>query len=198
MNDNLMPDASESPVVGLPVTPPDQVEETEPFVVSDALQSAIDETLGDIRSRSFAHRNNLGKMINCPVCTRRHYGAQCEPTYAILHVEEDLETGVKTNVYRVANQKTRKGVLGAAVFAKKRLHPHLNQRKLQFIERVRTLFGFGTFDEDTAEFKAALKVARTKASRQLRAERIERAATRRHMQNVSRRINWELLPAGSR
>lgn len=174
-------------------------EEVEPFTPSQELANVIEETINSVRARSYSQRHpELGKMINCPVCNRRHNGKQCEAKYAPLHEEEDLETGEVTKVYRMAAQNTRKGVLGAAVFAKKRFHPHLNRRKTLFIERVRKLFGEGTFNEESPEFKRALNIARRTAKEQLGRERRSRANARRHMQNVSRRINRGLLPAGSR
>jgi hypothetical protein len=177
----------------------DEQVELEPFVISEELQKVADAALTDIHNRSFSGRHpELGKMINCPVCGLRHRGMQCEPHYMELYVEEDLETGKQTPVYAMASQTTRKGVAGAKAFAKQRLKPHLNKYKRQFVERVRQLIGEGTFDLQSKEFEATLKIARTLAARQLKRERIERANVQRQMQDVSRRINWGLLPAGSR
>lgn len=174
-------------------------EKAVPFNVSEELQKAIDATLTDIRDRSFSGRHpELGRMINCYVCGRRHRGKQCEPHYKLSSIEEEVDTGKQTEVFALAAQNTRKGVFGAKGYAKQRLRPHLNKRKLQFIEHVRQLFGNDVFDPESEEFKEALKRAKILAGRQLKQERIERANVRRHIQDVSRRINRGLLYGGMR
>lgn len=174
--------------------------ETKPFVVSEELQKAIDTTLKTIEDRSFSGRHpELGKMIKCLVCGLRHRSAiKCVQRFKELHIEEDLETGEKTTVYATAAQNTRKGVLGAAAFAKKRFHPHLSRKKLLFVERVRQLFGEGTFDPESPEYQKALEHARKLALRQLRREARQLAKQYRSQQHLSRRINRGLASSGSR
>jgi len=154
--------------------------ETKP--ASTEAQVAATKALEDIRSRSFSARHpELGKMVNCQVCGLRHRAIQkCEQKFKELYIEEDLDTGEKTIIYASAvqpkgveipsqisaQQPTVKQVVGAATFKKKRLRPHLNRRKLQFVELVRSFLP-DEFDE------IDLRKARTRA-RFILAERFGR------------------------
>lgn len=80
--------------------------------------------LEEIKNRSFSNRHlELGKMIKCPICLRRHRTIEqlrtpnaegkdknivghytCVQQFKELWVEEDLETGEKTTVYATAVQ----------------------------------------------------------------------------------------------
>lgn len=138
---------------------------------------AAEKALKELRFRSFSGRNpELGKMINCKVCSLRHRDSQkCEQKFVELWVEEVVATGEKTTVYAVAAQE--KGVevpgqrldelkhaptlnqfIGAAAFKGKRRKSHLSKRKLQFVELVRSMLA----DEYTEE---ELQRARKKATR---------------------------------
>ena len=77
------------------------------------LNRAVANAVNQIRQRSFAGRHSeLGKMINCWVCKTRHRSSiKCEATYSSTVSE------------------TRKGTLGAAMFAKKRHNPHGKGKK---------------------------------------------------------------------
>lgn len=189
--------------------------------VEQAVADAISKAVGEIQGRSFSGRNpELGKMIKCQVCGRRHREVQnlythseqdgikkatkfvvritCAQQFKELHVEEDLATGEKTLIYAMAAQNTKNGIIGSRAFKGKRLKPHLNRKKLLFVERVRQLFGEGTFDPNSEEYKKALGIARKTAGRQLRKEARQEAKTYRHQQDVSRRINRGFAAPGSR
>jgi hypothetical protein len=116
--------------------------------------------LKEIKSRSFSGRNpELGKMIKCQVCQKRHRDSiKCEQKFVELYVEEDLETGEVTPILAMAAKNTRFGLVGHAPFKGKRVHPHSNQRNLQLIEAVRALLP-DEYDEND------LKKARTRARR---------------------------------
>src|SRR6266478_8922059 len=59
----------EAPFIPVEVTDSPEME----FKASPEALAAADEALGDIKDRSFSGRNaELGKMINCQVCQRRH------------------------------------------------------------------------------------------------------------------------------
>lgn len=76
-------------------------------LVNDALQA--------ITERSFSGRHpELGKMINCKFCGHRHRENErnCKQVFA-----KD-ENGNDRTV-----PQTRKGIYGAAMFAKRRIHP---------------------------------------------------------------------------
>ena len=137
-----------------------------PFNVSEELQKAIDAATSAIEGRSFSERHpELGKMVNCQVCHRRHrqtnvaYTApikgkilplhnKCEQvfTYRVGDYEYFRKdaTGELVPDYRTAinpdANPTQKQVIGRAAFAKKRFHPHPSKIKLLFIERVRKVF----------------------------------------------------------
>jgi len=52
--------------------------ETKP---TEAGQKAAKEAIKKIRQRSYADRNNLGKMIKCHTCKLRHRQPQCKARY---------------------------------------------------------------------------------------------------------------------
>jgi len=81
------------------------------------------------RNRSFSERHpELGKMINCSVCDRRHRSSiECVPIYAVGKYDPEKKVLIAP--------KTRKGVMGAAAFAKKRIRPHRNAMTLQVLAR---------------------------------------------------------------
>lgn len=166
--------------------------------VSQEVQAAVAAALGAIEDRSFSGRHpELGKMIKCPVCRLRHRDAiKCGQRFTELYIEEDLETGIKTTVFALAPQ-TRNGIVGAAQFKGKRIHPHPNRTKLMFIERVREVFPTKVPD-DQKEFQDALKLARKIVGRQLRKEARQEAKKYRRQQDISRRINRGLASPGSR
>jgi hypothetical protein len=103
--------------------------------------AALAEVKARKRALPFSGRNpDLGPMIKCQVCGTRH-----------RRNERKCEQNIVT-----PTAQTRKGILGAAQFAKKRIHPHPNQRKLQYVDLVRRLLP----EEYTAEdMKAARSVA---------------------------------------
>jgi hypothetical protein len=172
------------------------------FVVSEELQKALKAAVKGIEDRSFSGRNpHLGKMIKCQPCGRRHRENEkkCEQVFTYRVGDYELwredEEGNKTPAYRTAidpNQPpTKKQVVGAAAFAKKRFRPHHSKIKLQFIERTRVVFkelGFDV-DSDKEVFEKNLQVARVEAARQLRKER--RAA--RNIANRRRQLPGRIL-----
>jgi hypothetical protein len=80
----------------------------EKFDVNQAVTDAIAKLREDIAERSFSGRHpELGKMKKCQICGLRHRSSIV----------------CKENVL-VPTAQTRKGVFGAAQFAKKRVRPH--------------------------------------------------------------------------
>lgn len=132
------------------------------FVPSEQLQTAVTRALRDIQDRSFSARHpELGKMIKCQFCGRRHretqqlytHGAEgvsraskfvgnvlCEQRFAESHIEEDVETGEQTVAYRMTPLKTMKQNVGSAAFKGKRRTRRGNQRGLQLVELTQELF----------------------------------------------------------
>lgn len=147
--------------------------EFEPPTPTEEATAAALEALVSISGRSFSARHpELGRMVKCQVCNRRHRDSiKCEQKFVELWVEEDLETGEKTVIYATAvqpkgteirgqisaEQPTMKQILGAAAFKTKRLNPHPNKRNLQYVELVRAL----TPDEfDEVDLEKAKKRAK--------------------------------------
>ena len=158
------------------------------FKPSPEALAAAESALGEIKDRSFSGRHSeLGKMINCQVCRRRHRRtdvafrehfdengnktvtlepliSNCKQVFKILWIDEDLETGkLETQFATVplpGQNATPKSILGAAYFAKKRKNPHPSRRNHQFIRLVRRLIP----DEYTQE---DLKDARELAAEML-------------------------------
>ena len=88
-----------------------------------SLNKAVAEARNEIRSRSFNGRNpQLGRMINCHICGRRHREIQivggkiykCELKYSVGRWDPDKKP-------LIAAQDTLKGVMGAQRFARKRI-----------------------------------------------------------------------------
>ena len=122
----------------------DIAEPTEPPkfpITGEQVKKLVAYAIATVQGRSFYGRNpEIGKMIKCPVHGYRHRDTvKCEPKYAYSHTEEDLETGVKTDVFRVLPQKTRNQVIGAAGFKGKRHKPHMSRRMQRFVQLVRDL-----------------------------------------------------------
>jgi hypothetical protein len=94
-----------------------------------ALKKAMAAAEKAIRSRSFADRNpQLGKMINCPVCDRRHRGSICTPQYATVTYE--LTNGEEETVELFASPTKKK--------PQKLVHP--SKYKLQLVQLTQRLF----------------------------------------------------------
>ena len=140
-----------------------------------AINKAIADAVNTIRSRSYSERHpELGKMINCPVCSTRHYSSKvCEAKYAAEAAE------------------TVRGVYGAAAFSKKRFHPHPNKRGLLLIEKTRELYP--QHEPYFAKPEDAMKEARKEASRILTAERKQKSKTKRDQAKKSRKVNRGLI-----
>ena len=126
-------------------------------------QEAADNVIAEIRGRSFSGRHpELGKMINCPHCGRRHRSVETHTQVFARrwnpidfdYTDEQLIAGETPE----SGPKTQKTVLGARFFAKRRLKPPLNRRQNMFVQTVRDLIP----DEYTQE---DLDKARKKARR---------------------------------
>jgi hypothetical protein len=155
------------------------------------LNKAVAEALEAIRSRSYSARHpELGKMIKCAVCQRRHRESlKCQLTYATRYWTDDTSP-------MMASQTTIRGVMGAAHFARKRFHPHPNKRGLALVVRTQELFPQEEPFWDKPE--EAMKRARTLALRQLKAERRAARKIKVRQQDISRRINAGLAKKGAR
>ena len=77
-----------------------------------------------------------------------------------------------------------------------RWNPHLNKRNLQLVQMTQELFpNYESYFSDPME---AMRAARTEAGRILKKKEKKKARIKRRQQQVARKINFGLLPAGSR
>jgi len=159
------------------------------------LAAAIKNFEDEHKEKSFSGRHSeLGKMMKCQICNRRHRSAiECIQRFA-LDENEIPRTG--SNIPGQAHQ-TRRGALGVLDNSKgKRILPHHSSQLLQLVQLTQDMFPAEQPFWPTPE--EAMRRARTLSGRILRRKRarIDRAVQRQ--QDVSRRINVGLLAPGSR
>ena len=161
------------------------------------------------RSRPFSERHpELGKMINCVVCDRRHRSSvKCEPMYAVGQYDPEKKVLIAP--------KTRKGIVGAAAFAKKRIRPHRNAITLQVLERANRLFDAAvlragkdlppvierieyTPPEHMPSWQPDMARYTRQAFQEIREKREVRRRIKRQQQQVARGINFGLVTPGTR
>lgn len=192
-----------------------EVEEPK-FKISPEVVAAADAALGSIKERSFSGRHaELGKMINCCVCNRRHRTTDavyrehfdengkktvtllpvvsgCKQVFKQMWVDEDLDTGELSIQYATVplpGQKgTPKAIVGAAYFAKKRKNRHPNQTGLQIVEITRRLMQYVNKKLFMTE-QAQMLEAKRMAINTLHNRREAEAKRIRRQQRESRRIN---------
>lgn len=150
----------------------------------------IDAARQAIRARSFTGRNpQLGPMINCQVCLLRHREIiKCQPKYAVGRWDPDAKLLVAADTVR--------GILGAQRFAKKRFKPHPNKRNLQLVQLTQQLYP--EHAQNLTVPKEIMESARRQAREILKKKEEAASKIKRQQQQVARRINFGLLPPGSR
>src|SRR5271157_5319494 len=165
-------------------------EETEIKPVSQEVVDLAAKALAGLHYRSFSARHpELGKMIKCQVCNRRHRDSiKCQQVFKELWIDEDLETGKLETVYATVplhNQiPTIKAIVGTAQFKGKRRQRRPNPKDLPLVELTRRIYGREDYDENKSEDKAFMIECRTEAARQLRKERKARAKKYRRQQDL--------------
>lgn len=165
-----------------------------------AINAAVARTRAALRGRTFSARNpQLGGMIKCQVCGRRHrenweiagMRYECVQRFAkprylfttteageIVPVPQDLRPEL------IANQTTRKGQYGAAAFAKKRFLPHHNRRDLLLVQRTIELYPeHAVYLTDPLE---AMREARLQAQREIARALDLRSGKHKRLQKISR------------
>jgi hypothetical protein len=162
-------------------------------LIKSELNKAIEEYLTDFESKSFSGRHpELGKMVNCPVCSLRHRSVHvCTQRHVVELTPPDGLTGL-----------TKFQVLGRAAFKKKRVKPHYSKKRLQLLQRTIERFPLHNGMWASTEEKSAELVAMQVARREARADLADvRRAVRKEKQSAqhrSRRINRGLLQGNSR
>jgi hypothetical protein len=127
------------------------MDEQSKFDVKQAVADAVAKFREDFTHRSFSARHpELGKMQNCAICQLRHRSSQI----------------CQQNILAPAAQ-TRKGILGATMFAKKRLKPHHSHRLLQLVQLTQDLFP-KYHPNQIQDPEKAMKAARGEALQTLR------------------------------
>jgi hypothetical protein len=135
--------------------------------------------------RSFSKRHEeLGKMIDCRLCGHRHRTGDTLVLASRAHGEQK-----EVNPSR------------SVIFKKQRFHPHHNSRTRLFADLAAKIY-----NEDIAPYFSPdpklpdnlIRRAQRRAALILKKRWIAARVIKKHMQSVSRRINWSLLPGGSR
>jgi len=108
----------------------DDVVSEQANAASEDLLKAVESFKESFRDRSFSGRNkDLGKMIKCRVCSRRHRSSQvCEQHFAKVRIGHSEE-------YRQTESVDPKPRLG--IGPKKRIKPHFSKRRLILVQRVK-------------------------------------------------------------
>lgn len=161
--------------------------------VKTQLNEVVDSFLDDFSSRSFSGRHpELGKMVNCAVCFRRHRSnIVCKQTFIIeLKPPEGL-----TNL-------TRFQQVGRQPFKGKRINPHYSKKRLQLVQRTIELYplheGLYASTETERVEVVTMHMARREAREDLEKERNDRRAKLQIVQHRSRRVNKGLLAGNSK
>lgn len=149
----------------------------------EALAKAVESFEEDRANASFSKRNlDLGKMINCSLCGMRHRVHDPISKNSIAHGPQKFADA--TYPSRVTAFKGR------------RLHPHLNQKNLEFVQRVRDLLPYYLESAPVLnhEGEAVDKIELVKGivRARLAREREHVQSRARNRQKCSRRINLEI------
>jgi hypothetical protein len=134
----------------------------------------------DYTKKSFSVRHpELGKMIKCQVCLRRHRSS--------ITCEQKILTPAA---------QTRKGIRGAQAFAKKRIRPHHSHARLELVQMTQDLFPkyFSRIEDAEKAMQAARGEAQAVLSRKSRLRRHKLVL----QQHRSRQINAGLFSGGIR
>jgi hypothetical protein len=158
-------------------------------VMTPELAAALAKFQEKFAERSYSQRHSdLGKMINCRLCGKRH--READPI---------LKDSTAHGAQPAAIHDNPSATTYAKMTKRHRIFEHHSARLLQLVERTRKIF-----HEDIEPYFAEegqdrlVKRARRRAVIQLKRERAVRDRACQHQQDVSRRINLGLLPGGSR
>lgn len=160
------------------------------------LKLTIEKALKTMRERPFSGRNpELGKMINCKICSRRHRETQImksHPKFGGKQIVKCVQVFKKDelgSLYMTLDPTRHKG-------RGTRKNPHFSARRLELVQRTRQ-----QFDENEPYFTNArecMEESRDMAARALKKERSLEKRNDRRTKTTSRRINAGLAVGGSR
>jgi len=135
--------------------------------------------------RSYGQRHEeLGKMINCRLCGRRHRAG--DPL-----IKESTAHGPQPFADRELPART-------AYYAKQRINQRHNSRVHEFAHLAEKIYNEEIAPYFSAEGDKLIRRAQRQAAAILRKRWIAARVIKKHMQAVSRRINWGLVRGGSR
>jgi len=160
------------------------------------LKQVIEKALKDMRARSFSGRNpELGRMINCPVCERRHRETQImksHPKFGGRQVVKCVQVFKKDELDTpfISINPTRHRGRGH------RKYPHHSSLLLQLVQRTQKLFKEN--EQYFTSAKDCMEESRDMAARELKVERRRDRRNARRAQQTSRRINAGLEKSGAR
>jgi hypothetical protein len=147
------------------------------------LAEAIKKFNEAFAERSFSQRHEeLGKMIDCRLCGCRHREGDPLAKLSRAHGEQKKEMPASR----------------AALFHKQRFHPHHNSRIHQFAQLAEKIYTQDIAPYFHDEGDRLIRRAQRRAAIILRKQWIAARVLHKHAQDISRRINWCLLPGGSR
>lgn len=158
-------------------TQADDVVSEQANAASEDLLKAVESFKQSFRDRSFSGRNpDLGKMIKCRVCTRRHRSSQvCEYQFAKVRVSHSKENYRQTEPM---NPKPR-----YSIGPKNRMNPHFSKRRLILVQRVKEFIEAMPGSEDFATEVRDLTFQNLKRNWKLKSKKY------RDTQKQSRTIN---------
>lgn len=159
----------------------------EPFKPSPELTKAIEKFKEQFAERTYSQRHEeLGKMINCHLCNRRH--READPLALSSHAHRSDAT------FRDLPSRH-------VLFAKRRFNPHRNAKILQFVRLTEKILKEEIepfFRPDPEHPDNLIRRAQRRAAKVMRRTWIKERLVQKHMQDHSRRINAGLEVPGSR
>jgi hypothetical protein len=151
------------------------------------LAEAVEKFQKQFAERSFSQRHeDLGKMIDCRLCGRRH-----------------REGDPLAKLSRAHGDQTKKEMppSRAALTKKQRIKPHRHPKVHEFARLAEQIFTQDIapyFQPDPEHPDNLIRRAQRRAAIILRKRWIAALVPHKYMQDISRRINRGLLPGGSR
>lgn len=158
---------------------------TESTVGIPELAEAVRKFNEQFAERSFSQRHEeLGKMINCRLCGRRHRAGDPIALASRAHGEQKFAD--------------REYPSRAVYFAKQRINQRHNSKVHEFAQLAEKIYNQDIAPYFHAEGDQLIRRAQRRAALILRKRWIAARVIKKHMQSISRRINLGLLPGGSR
>lgn len=176
---------------------------------TNKLQQEIEKFEKGQRAKTYSERHpELGRMIKCAKCGRRHYSIKvCEMKYAThrssnkggVPYYED-ESPMYAPLEDQFGSPNKGAIFGAAQFKGRRVKPHPHPLVNEIFDRASRNFKLKeqqlaeAGDQEQADFTVAFRAAKKHISNRIRRQK----KLMRRQQDISRRINVGLIGPGSR